>query len=294
MPFGTAIANAMHQFGSERHINTLGALRFLRPARVERTPKTDTVADGLDAFATEPTKFATTDASTPGPGRRSLYAIGVLMAVVVIEAVPTALWLGARFQSSASASSASTLPVVPPPTTIAALPCEAAPAPVPAPAVAETSAAATAPVAAAGTRPAAMLAGLVAVAAPLPMHIYERGRLIGTTEAESMMLSVGTHALEFVNESVGYRVRQVVTVQAGQTSAVRLEAPRGTLHVNAVPWAEVWLDNEPIGQTPIGNVQARIGTRQLVFRHPELGERRATVLVTLIGPARISMDLRNK
>jgi hypothetical protein len=37
-----------------------------------------------------------------------------------------------------------------------------------------------------------------------------------------------------------------------------------------------------------------IGSRELIFRHPDLGERRATVLVTLKEPARISMDLRKK
>jgi hypothetical protein len=139
-----------------------------------------------------------------------------------------------------------------------------------------------------------MLAGLIAVTAPVPLRVYERGRLVGTTEAETLMLAAGSHDLEFVNENVGYRVRRAVTVRAGVTSPIQLEAPKGTLHVNAIPWAEVWIDNERIGETPIGNLQTRIGTRQVVFRHPELGERRATVLVTLTTPARISMDLRNK
>ena len=66
------------------------------------------------------------------------------------------------------------------------------------------------------------------------------------------------------------------------------------LHINAVPWAEVWIDGERIGETPIGNLPARIGTREIVFRHPDLGERRATALVTLKEPVRISMDLRKK
>ena len=139
-----------------------------------------------------------------------------------------------------------------------------------------------------------MMAGLIAVSTPVPMHVYSRGRLVGTTEAESIMLPVGSHELEFVNESVGYRVRRTVAVQAGRTSNMRFEAPSGTLHVNAVPWAEVWIDNQRIGETPIGNFQTPIGTRQLTFRHPELGERKATVLVTLKEPPRISMDLRKK
>jgi serine/threonine-protein kinase len=85
-----------------------------------------------------------------------------------------------------------------------------------------------------------------------------------------------------------------VTVQAGRTSTIRLEAPSGTMNVNAVPWAEVWVAGKRLGETPLGNLQMPIGSHEVVFRHPQLGERRTTVLVTLKGPARVSMDLRTK
>jgi hypothetical protein len=139
-----------------------------------------------------------------------------------------------------------------------------------------------------------LLAGRLAVTAPVPLRLYESGRLVGTTEAESTMLPQGTHQLEFVNEAVGFRARRTVSIKPGATSSVKLDAPPGTLHVNAVPWAEVWIDGERIGDTPIGNLQTKIGSREIVFRHPELGERRTTVTVTLKEPARISMDLRKQ
>jgi hypothetical protein len=97
-----------------------------------------------------------------------------------------------------------------------------------------------------------------------------------------------------VNESVGFLARRTVTTKPGVTSSVKLDAPPGTLHINAVPWAEVWIDGERVGDTPIGNLQAKIGTREIVFKHPELGERRTTATVTLKEPVRISMDLRKK
>jgi hypothetical protein len=139
-----------------------------------------------------------------------------------------------------------------------------------------------------------MLAGSVAVSAAVPMQVLLRGRVVATTEAESFMLPVGTQELEFVNQSVGYRARRTVTIQAGKTTTLRLEPPSGTVNVNAVPWAEVFLDGQRLGETPLGNLQMPIGSRELVFRHPDLGERRATVLVTLKEPARISIDLRKK
>jgi hypothetical protein len=61
-----------------------------------------------------------------------------------------------------------------------------------------------------------------------------------------------------------------------------------------VPWAEVWIDGEKAGDTPIGNLQTTIGKHDVVFRHPELGETRQSVTVTLLGPARLSVDMRKK
>jgi hypothetical protein len=44
-------------------------------------------------------------------------------------------------------------------------------------------------------------------------------------------------------------------------------------------WAEVSVDGRSIGQTPIGNLSVSFGTHEVVWRHPEHGERRQIVLV---------------
>jgi hypothetical protein len=60
---------------------------------------------------------------------------------------------------------------------------------------------------------------------------------------------------------------------------------------NARPWADVIVDGISVGQTPIANLQLTIGTHDVVFRHPQLGERRQAVTVTQNGPNRIAVDL---
>lgn len=266
---------------------------------------------GLDAFASE------TPAPATPPRTNAVHPSGIpwlpaaLAAVVVLQAGPTFLWLQGRLTAQknvqsvapANASPADSAGAVA--TSGLAPPCEAPPVPVPAAAATTPStggggtpkvvhAAGSAPAPAPAPPPAGAVAGRLAVSAPVAMHIYSRGKVVGTTEAETVLLPVGSHELEFVSEEAGYRTRQTVSIQAGRTSTIRLAPPSGTLHVNALPWAEVWLDNRRIGETPIGNLQTGIGVHEVLFRHPELGERKTTVLVTLKGPARVSMDLREK
>jgi hypothetical protein len=56
----------------------------------------------------------------------------------------------------------------------------------------------------------------------------------------------------------------------------------------------VWIDNQRMGETPLGNLKVPIGMREIVYRHPEVGERRTRVLVTLKEVTRISIDLRKQ
>jgi hypothetical protein len=281
------------------------ANRFLRPDESEspaaESEKSAGTAD-LNAFTSELKPApAPPKAKTPN-SQGSRWLVAGLTALVCLEAIPTALWVRqqgfASFLVTAQAA-APTLPSVPSPLAAITL-CEPTAAPVemvPANDADVGGAARPSSLAAAsvgGATAPAMLAGLVAIESPVPAHVYERGRLVGTTDTDTIMLPVGIHDLEFVNDDFGYSARRSVTVQTGRTTALRLEAPTGTLHVNALPWAEVWIDNQRIGETPIGNLQIPIGIRELVFRHPELGERRATVRVTLKNTARVSMDLRQK
>jgi hypothetical protein len=108
------------------------------------------------------------------------------------------------------------------------------------------------------------------------------------------MVPAGRHDLELVNESLGYRGTRSVEVANGQVASVRPDWPRGTVALNALPWAEVFVNGERLGETPIGGASLPIGVHEIVFRHPELGERKASAVVTSGAPARLSVDMRAK
>jgi PEGA domain len=134
--------------------------------------------------------------------------------------------------------------------------------------------------------------GWLEVSSPVVMQLREGGQLIGTTEAQKLMLPAGQHDIEIVNDAIGFRASRKVTVDAGKVTLEAVEVPNGYLSVNAQPWAEVWVDGERVGETPIANLVARPGSHEVLFRHPQLGERRETILVTLRQPARLGVDLR--
>lgn len=144
------------------------------------------------------------------------------------------------------------------------------------------------------TAPAAPAPGWLSVQSPTRLELRQYGKLIGTTDTEQLMLPAGEHDIELVNEAVGYRSTRKVTVAPGKTTTLPVELPFGSLSINAQPWAEVWIGGERVGETPIANLSRRVGSYDVTFRHPELGERRETVLVTLRQPSRLGVDMRAK
>ena len=136
--------------------------------------------------------------------------------------------------------------------------------------------------------------GSIAVASPVPVKVFEDTRLIGTSDMDRIMLPAGDHVLEVTADSIGFRTTRTVRVTAGQTVALPVDLPRAPLSINAVPWAEVFIDGTRVGETPIGNLLQTLGSHEIVFRHPQLGERRVSTLVTLKETNRISMDMRQR
>ena len=142
--------------------------------------------------------------------------------------------------------------------------------------------------------PATPAPGWLSVQSSSRLELRENGKLLGTTETEQIMLAAGNHDIELVNEAIGYRSRRQVEVLPNQTTTVPVELPFGAISINAQPWAEVWINGERVGETPIANISRRVGTYDVVFRHPEFGERRETINVTLRQPARLGVDMRSK
>ncbi len=136
--------------------------------------------------------------------------------------------------------------------------------------------------------------GWIAIASPVEVELFEDGALLGTSRSRRIMLEAGPHTLDLVNESIGYRHTQQVRVATGELVRIDVALPQSTIHLNALPWAEVWIDGTSVGETPIGNLPLVIGRHEVTFRHPELGEKTVSTLVKAGVPTRLTADFRQQ
>jgi PEGA domain len=154
------------------------------------------------------------------------------------------------------------------------------------------SVAVTLPGGAKGTTGGPTAVGFLTVEAPVEMQLLEGGKLVGTTRMDRIILPAGQHEIEAVNEALGYSATQKVTIAADRPTRVQFDVPTAKINVNAIPWADVTIDGANVGQTPIGNLSIAIGAHEIVYRHPQLGEQRQTITVTVAGPNRFSTTMR--
>lgn len=130
--------------------------------------------------------------------------------------------------------------------------------------------------------------GGVRLAAPIELKVLQGDRVLGSSADGPIVATAGTHQLDFINTSFGFRVRRAVTFRAGEITTLSIDVPPGSISVNAEPWAEVWIDNRPVGETPLAHLEIPVGEHEVVFRHPDKGERRQNVVVRADSVTRAS------
>jgi hypothetical protein len=144
--------------------------------------------------------------------------------------------------------------------------------------------------AASAPAPAPSRQGGLRLVAPIELTVVQGDRVLGSTSDGPIYLSAGTHQVQLVNNALGFRANQSITVRAGQVGTQRIEVPNGRLNLNAQPWARAFVDGTLVGETPLANVAVPIGEHEVVFRHPQLGERRERVTVRADSVVRVTAN----
>jgi len=133
--------------------------------------------------------------------------------------------------------------------------------------------------------------GWVAVYAPFELQIAEGSKLLGTTDNQ-IMLAPGRHQLELTNRLLGYHETRGIEVTPGETTTINIKAAEGIVRINAPDGADVWIDGERVGTTPLGDLRVPVGARDIVVRHPELGEQHTVANVTIGARAEVTIEFR--
>ncbi len=133
--------------------------------------------------------------------------------------------------------------------------------------------------------------GGLRLVSPVEVQVLEGERVLGSSADGPIVTTAGRHELDFINAAVGYRSRQVVDIRAGQIVSMNVAPPDGRVSVNAVPWAQVWINGTAAGDTPLANLPLPVGEHQITFRHPQLGEQTQRVLVKAGALTRVSATL---
>jgi hypothetical protein len=140
--------------------------------------------------------------------------------------------------------------------------------------------------------PITLTRGWLTIEAPFELQVFEGSTLLGTTKSARLSLLAGPHDLRLVSGPLNFETVINVEIPAGVGITTRVAAPNGTLSLNAMPWANVSLDGKSLGTTPVMNLAVPVGSHEVIWRHPQLGERRQTAVVTAKGPVSLVIDLR--
>ncbi len=138
-----------------------------------------------------------------------------------------------------------------------------------------------------------VFSGWVAISSPIVLTVSEKGKSLGTSEQDRILLGPGHHELKLVNKDLGYSAALPVEIDGGEVKPVAID-PRGNINLNAVPWAEVFVDGKKVGDTPIANLQLTLGVREIVFKNPQYGERKVSATVTATGTPAVSVDFTKR
>ena len=227
----------------------------------------------------EPPRSATAESYSDAPQdqtslRRLLITkeagLGVLMGIAFLEAVFIGVLLYSRQAPDAAPGNASDIQGIhrnePGPTMAKLKP------------VAERAATST-PMGAMAEGARRQRSGGFRLSSPIEIQVLEGDRVLGSSTTGPIVMGAGRHELDFINSAFGYRSRQQVEIKANEIFNLSVLPPAGRVNINVTPWAQVWIDGNAAGETPLANLPMSVGEHRIILRHPQLGERTGTFIV---------------
>jgi hypothetical protein len=135
----------------------------------------------------------------------------------------------------------------------------------------------------------AVTGGFLLQTDPPGVEVFSNGQRVGVTPYAMNGLPPGPQTYRLKTPASEGSV--TVTVEAGltKTNSVSLSPRTGTLSLSSdPPGAEVWVDGQPKGPTPLNNLTVEAGQKQLMFKYPGLAATQASCTVSADTPGEYS------
>jgi hypothetical protein len=121
--------------------------------------------------------------------------------------------------------------------------------------------------------------GWLAIWTPVELEAFSGGKRVGTSRSGPWQLRAGQHDLELSNAALGIELTKTVNILAGRSVSMDAGIPSGVVSISSSPGADIQIDGESIGQSPVVNRPLSVGQHDVTARHPQLGERRVSVTI---------------
>ena len=131
--------------------------------------------------------------------------------------------------------------------------------------------------------------GWLALFSPIDVRATLDGRALTLDDQNRVLVPAGSHQLALSNRKLGYADTQTVEIKPGETTPFSIVVPKTLLTVTASAPAEVWIDGAPAGDAPVVDHPVDIGTREVLVRSAEHGERHLMVPAT-VNPVTVAVD----
>jgi len=135
-------------------------------------------------------------------------------------------------------------------------------------------------------------AGIIRISSPIKLKVFEKSRLLGSVPGADIRLPAGRHEIELVNVALGYHLKHSLEIEAGESVSIHVAPPIGWVTLYAVPAAEVSIDGQVVGRTPLGPLPIAPGEHDVTFRHPTGLKDRQRVAITSGETVRVIGNVR--
>jgi len=127
----------------------------------------------------------------------------------------------------------------------------------------------------------------------IPVKIYIDEKFYGYSPLNGIVLVSGFHDIRLVNEEYLVNEKRQIYIDVGKPLEEELTLGRfGTVNINAIPWAEVYIDEKYVGQTPIANLRLPVGTHEVKFINPKFPIKRRNIEIIEGSNTNISVELK--